>query len=490
MKKYLLFAFLLLLPYRVFAFAYYCPSSVTSGEEIRCSIVPGTNLKSVTGNVGSDEALVFYGISGNGFTDRSSGTGILLNDVKSNADVYLKFKAPNVSTTKEYSISFTNFSYVTEDDHTNLYKAEIFKVNVVPKTTTTTTTKGSIFKINFDANGGTGTFKELSCTSKNGVCNVNLSEVGVPVREGYTFNGWGTNKDCTTSGNKNVYKAKKSTILFACYTKNSDSTTTTTTTKATTSNKTTSTTTITSKTDIKLYLKNLSIEGQTIDFSKFKTNYEIKVLYEVESIKINAEAASEGVNLDYQNEVNLEVGENEIPITLSDGTNSSVYTLKVIRLKEGEEIKDASNDASLKSLVLTGYNIGFNSTVTSYELTVKYNVSNIEVKATPNDENAKFVITGNSDIANGSVIKVDVQAEDGTLMSYKINITKQNFFQTYKTYFLIGAGVVLLILTILVIIDRKKKVKKVPKTTVVKKSSGVKQGTTNNKASNVEVLKM
>ena len=213
-------------------------------------------------------------------------------------------------------------------------------------------------------------------------------------------------------------------------------------------------------------------------------------MYDVESIKINAEAASDGINTEYQNEVNLEVGENEIPITLSDGTNSSVYTLKVIRLKEGEEIKDASNDATLKSLVLTGYNIDFNSTVTSYELTVKYNVSNIEVKATPSDENAKFVITGNSDIVNGSVIKVDVQAEDGTLMSYKINITKQNFFQTYKTYFLIGAGVVLLILLILVIIDRKKKEKKVPKTTVVKKSSSVKQGTTNNKASNVEVLKM
>ena len=144
----------------------------------------------------------------------------------------------------------------------------------------------------------------------------------------------------------------------------------------------------------------------------------------------------------------------------------------------------------MKSLVLPGYDIDFNSTVTSYELTVKYNVSNIEVKATPSDENAKFVITGNSDIVNGSVIKVDVQAEDGTLMSYKINITKQNFFQTYKTYFLIGAGVVLLVLIILVIIDRKKKEKKVPKTTVVKKSSSVKQGTTNNKASNVEVLKM
>lgn len=483
MKKYLLFAFLLLLPYKVWAFGIACSSSVSSGEMIDCTISPGDNLVSVKGNVGFDDALTFYGITGDGFTNASNGTNLVLNNVKTNAGIHLSFKAPSVTSKKEYSITFTNFSFVTEgNNETHLYKAELLKVNVIPKTTTTTTTKSSIFKINFDANGGTGTFKELSCTSKNGVCNVNLNEAGVPVREGYTFNGWGTNKNCTTTGNKNVYKAKKNTTLYACYTKEENTTTTTTTT--------TKVTTTTAKTDIKLYLKELNVEGQTIDFSKFKTNYEIKVLYDVESIKINAEAASDGINTEYQKEVNLEVGENEIPITLSDGTNSSVYTLKVIRLKEGEEIKDASNDATLKSLVLTGYDIDFNSTVTSYELTVKYNVSNIEVKATPSDENAKFVITGNSDIVNGSVIKVDVQAEDGTLMSYKINITKQNFFQTYKTYFLIGAGVVLLVLIILVIIDRKKKEKKVPKTTVVKKSSSVKQGTTNNKASNVEVLKM
>lgn len=483
MKKYLLFAFLLLLPYKVWAFGIACSSSVSSGEMIDCTISPGNNLVSVKGNVGFDDALTFYGITGDGFTNASNGTNLVLNNVKTNAGIHLIFKAPSVTSKKEYAITFTNFSFVTEgNNETHLYKAELLKVNVIPKTTTTTTTKSSIFKINFDANGGTGTFKELSCTSKNGVCNVDLNEAGVPVREGYTFNGWGTNKNCTTTGNKNVYKAKKNTTLYACYTKEENTTKTTTTT--------TKVTTTTAKTDIKLYLKELNVEGQTIDFSKFKTNYEIKVLYDVESIKINAEAASDGINTEYQNEVNLEVGENEIPITLSDGINSSVYTLKVIRLKEGEEIKDASNDATLKSLVLTGYNIDFNSTVTSYELTVKYNVSNIEVKATPSDENAKFVITGNSDIVNGSVIKVDVQAEDGTLMSYKINITKQNFFQTYKTYFLIGTGVVLLILLILVIIDRKKKVKKVPKTTVVKKSSSVKQGTTNNKASNVEVLKM
>ena len=105
--------------------------------------------------------------------------------------------------------------------------------------------------------------------------------------------------------------------------------------------------------------------------------------------------------------------------------------------------------------------------------------------------NAKYVITGNTDIKNGSVIKVDVQAEDGTLISYKINITQETFFETFRLYFIIGAGAVLLILVALIIIDKTKNKKKVPKTTVVKKSAGnVKKTSKETSKPNVEVLKM
>ena len=126
-----------------------------------------------------------------------------------------------------------------------------------------------------------------------------------------------------------------------------------------------------------------------------------------------------------------------------------------------------------------------------YELKVKYNVKQIAVTVTPNDENAKYVITGNTDIKNGSVIKVDVQAEDGTLISYKINITQETFFETFRLYFIIGAGAVLLILVALIIVDKTKNKKKVPKTTVVKKSAGnVKKTSKETSKPNVEVLKM
>lgn len=263
------------------------------------------------------------------------------------------------------------------------------------------------------------------------------------------------------------------------------------TTTTTTSKPTTTTTTTTNISDMKLYLKTLSIEGQKIDFSKFKTNYELKVLYDVDTLKLTAEPATEGTTVELPEDLSLQVGENNFEIKLTDGTVTSTYTIRVTRLKEGEEIKDVSKDATLKVLTLSGYNINFSPTKTVYELKVKYNVKQIAVTATPNDENAKYVITGNTDIKNGSVIKVDVQAEDGTLISYKINITQETFFETFRLYFIIGAGAVLLILVALIIVDKTKNKKKVPKTTVVKKSAGnVKKTSKETSKPNVEVLKM
>ena len=311
----------------------------------------------------------------------------------------------------------------------------------------------------------------LSCSTKNNKCNVKLSNLKEPTYEGKTFTGWGGTKTCTT-GSKTTYSVSKDITLYACWVSGT-------------------TTTTTSISDMKLYLKALNIEGQKIDFSKFKTNYELKVLYDVDTIKLTAEPATEGATVEIPENLNLEVGDNNFEIKVTDGTTTSTYTVKVTRLKEGEEIKEESKDATLKVLNLTSYNIGFSPTKTVYELKVKYNVKQIAVTATPNDENAKYVITGNTDIKNGSVIKVDVQAEDGTLISYKINITQETFFETFRLYFIIGAGAVLLILVALIIVDKTKNKKKVPKTTVVKKSAGnVKKTSNETSKPDVEVLKM
>lgn len=473
-----------------------CPSSIVGGNTLSCALEVTDKYKSITGTLDVPSTVKYVGIYGGTYTNLSAENGLYLrNDKNIGASIigYLHFNTQEVANNTTIELLIKGSSYVYSDD-TKSNETDIKRLVTLTPKPTTTTVATKTFKVVLDANGGTGTYEVLSCSTKNNKCNVKLSNLKEPTFEGKTFTGWGGTKTCTT-GSKSTYSVSKDITLYACWV----SGTTTTTTKApsgettttTTTSKTTTTTTTTSISDMKLYLKTLNIEGQKIDFSKFKTNYELKVLYDVDTIKLTAEPATEGATVEIPENLNLEVGDNNFEIKVTDGTKTSTYTVKVTRLKEGEEIKEESKDATLKVLNLAGYNIGFSPTKTVYELKVKYNVKQIAVTATPNDENAKYVITGNTDIKNGSVIKVDVQAEDGTLISYKINITQETFFETFRLYFIIGAGAVLLILVALIIIDKTKNKKKVPKTTVVKKSAGnVKKTSNETSKPDVEVLKM
>lgn len=474
--KYLLTVFCLILMPKVVKAEMHliCPSNVIGGNTLSCALEVTDKYKSVSGTLDVPSTIKYVGIYGGTYTNLSAENGLYLrNDKLVGADIigYLHFDTQEVANNTTIEIIIKSSSYVYSDD-TKSAETDIKRlVTLTPKPTTTTAVTKT-FKVALDVNGGSGTYEVLSCSTKNNKCNVKLSNLKEPTYEGKTFTGWGSTKTCTT-GSKSTYSVGKDVTLYACWI---DGTTTTTTTNIS---------------DMKLYLKTLSIEGQKIDFSKFKTNYELKVLYDVDTLKLTAEPATEGTTVELPEDLSLQVGENNFEIKLTDGTVTSTYTIRVTRLKEGEEIKDVSKDATLKVLTLSGYNINFSPTKTVYELKVKYNVKQIAVTATPNDENAKYVITGNTDIKNGSVIKVDVQAEDGTLISYKINITQETFFETFRLYFIIGAGAVLLILVALIIVDKTKNKKKVPKTTVVKKSAGnVKKTSNETSKPNVEVLKM
>lgn len=496
--KYLLALFCLCLMPRVVNAEMHliCPSSIVGGNTLSCALEVTDKYKSITGTLDIPSTVKYVGIYGGTYTNLSAENGLYLrNDKNIGASIigYLHFNTQEVANNTTIELLIKGSSYVYSDD-TKSNETDIKRLVTLTPKPTTTTVATKTFKVALDANGGTGTYEVLSCSTKNNKCNVKLGNLKEPTYEGKTFTGWGSTKTCTT-GSKTTYSVSKDITLYACWV----SGTTTTTNKApsgettttTTTSKTTTTTTTTSISDMKLYLKTLNIEGQKIDFSKFKTNYELKVLYDVDTIKLTAEPATEGATVEIPDNLNLEVGDNNFEIKVTDGTTTSTYTVKVTRLKDGEEIKGESKDATLKVLNLTGYNIGFSPTKTVYELKVKYNVKQIAVTATPNDENAKYVITGNTDIKNGSVIKVDVQAEDGTLISYKINITQETFFETFRLYFIIGAGAVLLILVALIIVDKTKNKKEVPKTTVVKKSAGnVKKTSKETSKPDVEVLKM
>ncbi len=89
---------------------------------------------------------------------------------------------------------------------------------------------------------------------------------------------------------------------------------------------------------------------------------------------------------------------------------------------------EESNNKNLKSLSISGeYKLTpeFDKDVTEYNITVGKDVDSLDIKATAEDSTAKVEISGNDKILTGeNLVEVKVTAEDGTVRTYKINVTK------------------------------------------------------------------
>lgn len=86
-----------------------------------------------------------------------------------------------------------------------------------------------------------------------------------------------------------------------------------------------------------------------------------------------------------------------------------------------------SSDKALKTLEITpeGLDPEFNPETTAYTLIVGADVEKLDIKAAPNDENAKVEITGNDALVPGdNQVKIVVTAQDETNRIYTINVKK------------------------------------------------------------------
>ena len=87
-----------------------------------------------------------------------------------------------------------------------------------------------------------------------------------------------------------------------------------------------------------------------------------------------------------------------------------------------------SNNKNLKSLVVTPSSISpkFSSSTTEYAMTVGTDVDEIKIKAEAEDEKAEVLVEGNTNLKIGeNTITIKVTAEDETVRTYKIAVTKE-----------------------------------------------------------------
>lgn len=459
--KYLKYLILLLLlfPIKVDALINFsCKGPAKPGEDLSCEIKSDSNITHFEATlVHSDKVTYFGAIKGTGFTSLSSQKNLEFTSEiggKNVATIQLHVSS-NITSTTTFTVGLNNIKYtfVGASEQSSQNNLQEIVAIVVQTTTKTTTTKkadpvdpgtSKTFTVTLDSNNGTNKKDTLSCNTTGSNCNIDLTKITEPIRLGYEFAGWGNTANCT-SGSKSSYRADSNATLYACWTVS-------TTTAPVTPGET-------------LHLKSLEIEGQEISFSKFKFNYDIKVLYEIESLVIKAEPVSEDIMVTIGDASALQVGDNHVSIVLTDNEgNTSEYVINIKRLNEGEEIRELSSDATLKSVSLGKYTVAFSPTIIDYTLEVDSKTTSIPVTAEVNDENATYEVEGNTNISSGSVIKINVTAEDGTINTYNFYISvKKNYFEENQLYLIIAGGLFLLLIILLLINRANKKKIKPPK---------------------------
>lgn len=95
--------------------------------------------------------------------------------------------------------------------------------------------------------------------------------------------------------------------------------------------------------------------------------------------------------------------------------------------KNEDDNENKSNAKQLSSLTVDQYKLepDFNPDITEYSLTVGRDVENLVIEAVASDEKATVEITGNNGLLLGeNTVNIKVTAEDGTVRTYKINVTK------------------------------------------------------------------
>lgn len=222
-------------------------------------------------------------------------------------------------------------------------------------------------------------------------------------------------------------------------------------------------------------LKNVSDPNLDFIFSAFKTEYDISVKYEIDSVDLLVVPNNEEATVEIKGSQKLEIGENiiDIYVTSPDGESKTCYTLTINRLKRGEDIYYIEKDSSLSALTIDGYRINFESIIYDYKIHIKYDVDSVNVKATATNPGASINVSNTDDLKNGSTITVTVTSQDGSSTStYNIKVTKDSAPKDYKSTIYITVFVVAIAIVIIIILRTNVKNKSNP---LLKKKSNKKE---------------
>ncbi len=168
-------------------------------------------------------------------------------------------------------------------------------------------------------------------------------------------------------------------------------------------------------------LKSLKVNDEKITLVENEFIYNVTVENEVNEIKVVAVPNDSRATVKLDDTYPLIVGDNEINIAvIAPSGQEAAYTLNVKRKKI------LSSDSLLVNIRVKGHDLDFKQDVKVYDLKLKDDEDELEITAIQEDPTAEIIIEGNKKLDNGSIVKINVKAEDGTYTRYFINIIKES----------------------------------------------------------------
>ena len=439
MKKlnYLILLLLLVVPIKVFAFnvEINCQSEVQAGEDFTCTLFGDVSEAQLELDLPTGFMLK-NNVASKNFNSASEDTILKYIATGSHDRVMavLTITAPNVNSV--FTLNFKNIKFKYYESELNYNTKEDIKINVTVKgqtttkpttTVTTTTTMAASTSSNYvatlDSNGSDQESQSLSCSPAQGICVINLNSAVTPTRDGYTFKGWNISDKCT-EGKTGSYNLIGNITLYACWES------------------------LKKEQVILPYLSSITIDGKLIDnFSKDIYDYNYKVAIDVDNIDVVAlpENSEDIVSIDKPDK--LVVGNNVVVISVLNGEETLTYKINV---EKGVSV----GDAKLANITIDNYNLDFNSSIYTYNLTIDNKTDNLNIKVTTVNEDDTYEIIGNSDLKDGGQIIIKVTSSNNTA-NYIINIYTTSFIQTYFKY-IISGGILLFIFIVYFIVSMHK----------------------------------
>lgn len=201
-------------------------------------------------------------------------------------------------------------------------------------------------------------------------------------------------------------------------------------------------------------LSNIKLNIGDLNFDKSKTDYTINVSNEIENIDISYEVTDKKSKAELIGNKNLSVGENKfiIKVTAENGKIKE-YNIIVIRDKKIE----VTNSNKASNIIITGYNINFDKNKNEYVINTNANKLHIEVIL--EDEDAKYDITGNKNLTEGSIVSIIITDQEGNNNIYKLNIENKTEVKNnnHTTIYIVLLIISVLINIFTIIIINKKK---------------------------------